>query len=168
MNYKEEYHKIDEEILDLQNKKYLIEKLFQIEDYKERINLVGKCFQNNDEYYKIIDLDLSNQYRCFALTFITKEIDISKMESQPLNFCNPSIIKDINDLGPTFPHLKGIMIKDIKNMNLIDSEFFEQKYLEQCRKMLNIDDFLKTDRIIKLEKEKEHLENKYKKYYFSI
>lgn len=159
MSYKEEWESINKQINELNNKRYHVKRCYQIESYEKRMNIIGDCYKNGNTFYKIIDLDIINEYRCFVLSFRVGDFDISDMESRFTDFINIPFIDNISDLGSSGISVESVMIRAVTNMEKISLEEFNKEYFNQCEKILSVDKFLLNDRLKKIAKEKEKFNN---------
>lgn len=135
---------IDEQILELKNQRFLAEQEEQIESYFSRQDLIGKCFKDNIEqtYYKIIDMVISNHYRCSVLKFTDCDFDITEMIKKNLYLTcfSPEIIS----LGSREIVMETEMIGDLLTNTIeISTQEFEEKCLQQIKYNLKIVDYLK-------------------------
>lgn len=164
MGYKEkkkELNDIQTQIQNLQNEQFFIQQEVQIESYIERSELIGKCFKKDNYFCKIIDLAIDNPYRCMVLSFTQCDFNIEEM------FCHSiyrnSFTQDISNFGKVTIGLKSMMIRDIKMMKEINSKEFQKVYINQCYKILNINDFLKNERLMEINEKRKEIEENFKR-----
>lgn len=146
MNYEnimKEIYKTDEKIQILKNKMTAFQKNAEIESYIERSNILGKCYKDNNYYYKVIDLDIHNHYRCIVICFTIE------------NFMLKETKWDLNYLQLNYDEA-GIeicnkMIKELNCMEEISKEEFTEKYFKKVSHFLNIDTTLKEVRFRDIE-----------------
>ena len=146
------YHEIksvSDSIRELNNKQYRLQQEYYIESYKERKALIGKCFKKKNTFLKVIDLEITNEFRCTAIKFTKEDFNIVNMGQR---YGEDKIIYNLGmhtivDLGPPEIIIDSIMIKELKDMEEIDNELFSLEYFEQCKKILNVDKFLLNERM---------------------
>jgi hypothetical protein len=148
-NIYQEIKSINNTINELNNKQYNLRQKYVIESYKERMGLIGKCFREKNTFFKIIDLEITNEFRCITITFTKEDFNIINMGQR---YGEDKIIYSLGmhtivDLGPPEIIIDSIMIKDLKNMEEIDNELFSLEYFEQCKRILDVDKFLLNERM---------------------
>lgn len=145
----QDFFEIMDNIELLKNRAFSLEKELSVQYYLDRIDLIGKCFKDKNSYYKVIDLEINNEYRCYVLTFQKVEFSISEMvyNSYEAISTKHTFAQDIEDLGNGMIRLDSIMIRDTKNMEEITPLHFQEEYLKQCTYLLSADKFLKKDRM---------------------
>ena len=78
-NIYQEIKSINNTINELNNKQYNLRQKYVIESYKERMGLIGKCFREKNTFFKIIDLEITNEFRCITITFTKEDFNIINM-----------------------------------------------------------------------------------------
>lgn len=138
MNYIERIKLAEQKQREIRDTLFWCERMYQIEQYKEQLELIGQCFKRKrgdgvTVYYKILDLQEANEFRCVVLQF-----DDSCF--------SPNIFASYSDIDDYFnyPIVDSIMIRDILSYERITEEEFDvaikEKYLsmkERNREIIN-------------------------------
>lgn len=153
---KNELYKLRDAIKELKDKEFNLKRELEMERYENQSNLIGKCYKDNNDYYKIIDIETDNRYGCITLHFINENFDIEKMES--VIIC-PCFCNNITSLGGQEIEVKRMLIKTLTDMDEISIEEFKEIYMERCEKNLSVSEYIKTERL----KQINEIRNSYKK-----
>lgn len=157
MSYADTINKIceiDNQIQSLKNERLSLEKIERIYSYIERSDILGKCYKTGNSYYKIIDLEIDNHYRCIALYFYMTNFNSGL--SEWIENAYSLDHADYDDMGIS---TISIMIKSLKSMEEISEEEFKEKYSEKMLEFLNIDKVLKEKRFQDIENFKKENDN---------
>lgn len=133
MNYKEEIKEIEKEQTVLANKAWWYSRLYKIERYREQSSLIGKCFvSGSGGYFKIIDLEENNEFRCIVLTFKSRDIELS-IFNEKTKWSNYN-----------YPEIDSWLIRDIIQYTEINEDEFDKALISRydelkkiCLKNLN-------------------------------
>lgn len=146
MNYIERIKLAEQKQREIRDILYWCNRMYQIEQYREQLELIGQCFKRKCDdgvtvYYKILDLQEANEFRCVVLQF-------DDSHSNPNVF---DLWSDIEDCF-NYPIVVSVMIRDILSYERITKEEFDEAIKNKYSSMKERNKEIINSKLLKMEK----------------